>query len=93
MEALTPDLLIIGPVVDAETTMDENFKVGRLKWMSDDSFTHFPELYMINGTGGYGFVLAPYLAKQLTEHITNKTALDTALTPTRFFRRWAKKKS
>ena len=84
-------LPIIGPVIDAETTMDENFKVGRLKWMSDDSFSNFPELYIINGTGGYGFVLAPYLAKQLTEHIINKTVLDTALTPTRFFRRWVKK--
>jgi len=84
-------LPIIGSVIDAEATMDENFKVGRLKWMSDDSFTSFPELYMINGTGGYGFVLAPYLAKQLTEHITDNTALDTALTPTRFFRRWVKK--
>jgi tRNA 5-methylaminomethyl-2-thiouridine biosynthesis bifunctional protein len=84
-------LPIIGPVVDAEKTMDAAFKVSKLKRMSDDSFTHFPELYMINGTGGYGFVLAPYLAKQLTAYIIDKTALDTELTPTRFFRRWAKK--
>ncbi|MEE8588431.1 MAG: FAD-dependent oxidoreductase [Sulfurimonadaceae bacterium] len=84
-------LPIIGKVVDAEKTMDETFKPSKLKKMSDDSFAHFPELYMINGTGGYGFVLAPYLAKQLTEYITDKTELNTELTPTRFFRRWARK--
>ncbi len=85
-------LPIIGRVVDADKTMDETFKPSKLKKMSDDSFTHFPELYMINGTGGYGFVLAPYLAKQLTEYITDQTALDTELTPSRFFRRWTKKR-
>ncbi|MEN8147606.1 MAG: FAD-binding oxidoreductase [Campylobacterota bacterium] len=84
-------LPIIGPVVDAEKTMDETFKPSKLKKMSDDSFTHFPELYMINGTGGYGFVLAPFLAKQLTEYITDNTELERELTPTRFFRRWAKR--
>ncbi len=84
-------LPIIGPVVDAETTMDETFRSSNLKRMSDESFTYYPELYMINGTGGYGFVLAPYLAKELTEHIVDKTALDKELTPTRFFRRWAKR--
>ena len=84
-------LPIIGKVVDAEKTMDGEFQVSKLKRMDDDSFAHFPELYMINGTGGYGFVLAPFLAKQLTEYITDKTALDSELTPTRFFRRWAKR--
>ncbi len=84
-------LPIIGPVVDAEKTMDETFKVSNLKRVDDESFSYYPELYMINGTGGYGFVLAPYLAKQLTEYIIDKTELDRELTPTRFFRRWAKR--
>jgi tRNA 5-methylaminomethyl-2-thiouridine biosynthesis bifunctional protein len=84
-------LPIVGQIVDADKTMDGNFDSAALKKMSDKSFTCFPELYMINGTGGYGFVLAPYLAKQLSAYITDKTALDPELIPSRFFRRWAKK--
>ncbi len=85
-------LPIIGPVVDAESTMDEHFKPSKLKKMNDADFSYFPELYMINGTGGYGFVLAPYLAKQLAASITDHLPLDPELTPTRFFRRWAKRR-
>ncbi len=85
-------LPIIGPVVDADKSMDESFKPSKLKKMDDESFSYFPELYMINGTGGYGFVLAPYLAKKLTEQIIDNVPLEPELTPTRFFRRWAKKR-
>ncbi len=84
-------LPIVGKVVDAEKTMDEDFKVSKIKQIDDECFSYFPELYMINGTGGYGFVLAPLLAKQLSEHILGQGALDSDLTPTRFFRRWAKR--
>ena len=86
-------LPIVGPVVDAQATMDDDFDVSRLKRMKDEDFSYFPELYMINGSGGYGFVLAPYLAKQLTEYIVDDKALDAQLSPTRFFRRWAKRQS
>jgi len=84
-------LPIVGPIVDVKETMNEAFKVSKIKQMKDESFSYFSELYMINGTGGYGFVLAPYLAQQLTQHIVEGVPLKTALTPTRFFRRWAKK--
>ena len=86
-------LPIVGPIVDVEETTDDGFDVSKLKRMKDEDFSYFPELYMINGSGGYGFVLAPYLAKQLTEHIVDHKSLDTQLTPTRFFRRWAKRQS
>ena len=84
-------LPIVGGVVNAEKTIDETFKFSKLKWMKDEDFNCFPNLYMINGSGGYGFVLAPYLAQQLSNHIVKETALDAQLTPTRFFRRWAKR--
>jgi tRNA 5-methylaminomethyl-2-thiouridine biosynthesis bifunctional protein len=48
---------------------------------------------MINGSGGYGFVLAPYLARILKEHITGAKKIPSSLTPARFFARWAKKLS
>ena len=84
-------LPIVGPVVDAARTMGGEFDISKLKRIKDEDFSYYPELYMINGSGGYGFVLAPYLAKQLTEHIVDHKALDAQLSPTRFFRRWAKR--
>ncbi len=86
-------LPMIGAVVDADATCNADFKPSKIKQMSEADFVHYRGLYMINGTGGYGFVLAPFLAKQLCEHILEDKPLDTALIPSRFFRRWAKKLS
>ena len=82
---------IVGHIVDVDETMNEAFNVSKIKGMKDKDFSYFPNLYMINGSGGYGFVLAPYLAQQLSTHIVADTTLDEMLTPTRFFRRWAKR--
>jgi len=82
----------VGKVVDAYKTLSADFDVKKLKKMDDSAFSYYPELYMINGTGGYGFVFAPFLAAQLAEHICGAKALDPELSPARFFRRWAKKR-
>ena len=86
-------LPMVGGVVDASSLEDEGFNRAKLKQMKEDDFRHFEELYMLNGSGGYGFVLAPYLAKQLSEHLVEGKALNEALLPSRFFRRWAKRQS
>ncbi len=52
---------------------------------------YYPDLYMINGVGGYGFVQGPYLARQLSRHILYGEELDEKLAPERFFRRWLKR--
>jgi tRNA 5-methylaminomethyl-2-thiouridine biosynthesis bifunctional protein len=83
-------LPIVGKVVDASKTLSADFDVRKLKKMDDSAFSYYPELYMINGTGGYGFVFAPFLGAQLAEHICNGKGLDPELAPSRFFRRWAK---
>lgn len=84
-------LPIIGPVVDAEKSMADDFNISKLKYMTSADFSYYRELYMINGTGGYGFVLAPYLAKQLCMDMLEGKGMNHALAPERFFRRWAKK--
>ncbi len=55
-------------------------------------YVYYPNLYMINGSGGYGFVLAPYLAKILTEHILHGKKISERISPARFFARWAKRR-
>ncbi len=55
-------------------------------------YVYYPNLTMINGSGGYGFVLAPYLAKILTEHILHGKKISERISPARFFARWAKRR-
>jgi len=55
-------------------------------------YIYHPNLTMINASGVYGFVLAPYLAKRLTEYLVDGKTLDERLSPSRFFPRWAKRK-
>ncbi len=47
-------------------------------------------LYIINGVGGYGFVLAPYLASMLAEHLISGKEIEAYLQPKRFYYRYAK---
>jgi len=77
-------------VLSNETLQNKNiqFKVKKADY---SEYEYYPNLYMINGNGGYGFVLAPYLAKILKEHIMSAKKISDRISPARFFARWAKK--
>ena len=51
-------------VMSNETLLNKNIKF-QTKKPDYKEYNYYPNLYMINGNGGYGFVLAPYLAKIL----------------------------
>ncbi len=84
-------LPLVGKVVKAKETLEKIPDI--LKGIKVDSgqFEYYPDLYMINGVGGYGFVQGPYLARMLSRHILNDEALNPQFDPTRFFTRWAKR--
>lgn len=84
-------LPLVGPLVMSEETM-QNAKL-RLKVKNLDfaSLEYYPHLTMINGSGGYGFVLAPYLAQKLKEFILDAKELDKRVHPARMFARWVRK--
>ena len=84
---------LVGPLVLSKETMNCCEKNIRVKRPDYKEFLYYPNLYMINGSGGYGFVLAPYLAKILKEHISGAKTISDRLSPARFFARWAKKLS
>ncbi len=84
--------LIGGLVLSSETLSYGDIKF-KTKKPNHEAYTYYPNLTMINGNGGYGFVLAPYLAKILSEHILSGKKISERLTPARFFARWAKKLS
>ncbi len=77
-------LPILGPLVDAEATSER-------RQLGEEGEVYYPDMTMINGSGGYGFVLAPYLAEQLARHLAQGDPIEPALLPARFFKRWLKK--
>lgn len=77
-------------VLSNETLQNKNIRF-KVKKADFTEYEYYPNLYMINGNGGYGFVLAPYLAKMLKEHILSAKKISERISPARFFARWAKR--
>jgi len=77
-------------VLSSETLQNKNIKF-QVKNADFTQYTYYPNMYMINGNGGYGFVLAPYLANVLKESILKGKTISKRISPARFFARWAKK--
>lgn len=82
---------LLGRIVNSKETIANGEKDIRVKKPDFDKFEYYPNFYMINGNGGYGFVLAPYLAKKLSDYILNGKNIDKKLSPARFFARWVKR--
>ncbi|MEA1956432.1 MAG: FAD-binding oxidoreductase [Campylobacterota bacterium] len=83
---------MLGRIVLSSETLSLDERKLKTKKPNYDEYTYYPNLYMINGNGGYGFVLAPYLAKMLSEEILEDKKISDRLSPARFFARWAKKR-
>jgi len=84
---------MVGPLVISRETLQSDTIHFQTKKPDFTSYTYYPNLTMINGSGGYGFVLAPYLAKILVEYILSGKEVGKKVHPARFFARWAKKRS
>jgi tRNA 5-methylaminomethyl-2-thiouridine biosynthesis bifunctional protein len=82
---------MLGRLVDAQATLAAFPELRNGAKVDTSEYCYYEDLYMINGSGGYGFVLAPYLASQLCEHIAHQNDIDEQLEPARFFTRWVKK--
>ncbi|MDP3265687.1 MAG: FAD-binding oxidoreductase [Sulfuricurvum sp.] len=83
---------MLGSLVDANATLALHPHLQHGKAIDPKEFVYYPNLIMINGSGGYGFVLAPYLAKRLKEYLVDGIPLDKMISPSRYFPRWAKRK-
>ena len=83
---------IVGSLIDSSKTIEEFPYLINGTNVQDDRFTKIENLYIINGVGGRGYVLAPFLAKQLYNHIIKDEKLYDIITPNRLFKRWVKKR-
>ena len=78
-------------VISSETLACKDIRL-QMKKQDYSKYVYYPNLYMINGNGGYGFVLAPYLAKILKDKILSDKKIDDRIVPARFFACWARRR-
>lgn len=86
-------LPMLGALVDADKTLEKHPHLRHGERIDPSEYIYYPHVTMINGSGGYGFVLAPYLAKRLRDFLIEGREMDSVLSPSRFFPRWAKRQS
>ncbi len=63
---------MVGKLIDSKTTLDKFPHLENGSHVKDDMLETIDNLYVVNGVGGRGFVLSPYLAKELTDMILKK---------------------
>ncbi|MFA6188362.1 MAG: FAD-dependent oxidoreductase [Sulfuricurvum sp.] len=83
---------MLGSLVNSKATLALHPHLQHGKAVDPKEFIYYSNLTMINGSGGYGFVLAPYLAKRLKAYLVEGTTMDEMISPSRYFTRWAKRK-
>jgi len=82
---------IVGTLVDSTKTLIEFPYLKNGTNVNPSRFSRHKHLHIINGVGGRGFVLAPYLANQLVENIINNDNIEENIKSDRLFKRWVKK--
>jgi len=82
---------MVGKLVDSAKSIEENPHIINGSFIKEESLSMHENLYVINGVGGRGFVLSPYLAKQLVDNIIENKEIDKDITTYRLFKRWAKR--
>lgn len=84
---------IVGKVVDSEKTIEKFPQIQNGRKYDYRQYIYYKNLYFFSGLGGYGFSLAPYLAKKLVANMETGEMFDRDLEPYRFFERWVKRSS
>ena len=82
---------MVGKLIDSKRCFEKFPHLINGSHIKNESLEMIDNLYIINGVGGRGFVLSPYLAKNLVESIYNNKALEEEITNFRLFKRWAKR--
>jgi tRNA 5-methylaminomethyl-2-thiouridine biosynthesis bifunctional protein len=79
---------VAGSVIDVKYVLEHYPAITR---GAKPPLKYLPNLFVLNGLGGRGFVLAPLVAKWLTQNITTQTIMPDAVQPDRLFWKWVRK--
>jgi len=82
---------IVGELINSEKTLLKYPYIKKGSKVPSKDFIRYDNLYVLNGVGGRGFVLSPYLANQLVDSIVSKKMIDKNITTNRLFQRWARR--
>ncbi len=82
---------IVGQLINSEETIKKFPYLKNGTKVDSQRFVRNEKLFLLNGVGGRGFVLAPYLAKQLVDNMILNKSIDAQITTNRLFKRWVKK--
>ena len=79
---------VVGPVIDVPWMLEHHSAIVR---GAKAPLQHYPDLYILNGLGGRGFVWAPLMAEWLSGCIVEKRPIVEAVHPDRLFWKWVRK--
>ena len=82
---------MVGEIIDSKKTLEEFPYMVNGTNVENHRFSRYNNAYILTGVGGRGFVLAPYLAKQLVENIINNQEIESTITVDRLFKREVKR--
>ncbi len=82
---------MVGKLIDSKKTLDNFPHLVNGSFIKDNMLTQIENLYVLNGVGGRGYVLSPYLAYLLVESIINNKIFQVEIQTQRLFKRWVKK--
>lgn len=82
---------VIGEVVNFDESLKKYPSIRNGTKIPPNLLEYFPNLYIINAIGSRGFVLAPYLAKILGEHILNAAPIPQEISTQKLFYKAARK--
>lgn len=83
---------VIGKIIDYEKSIKKHPSIKNGTRIPPQMLEYFPNIYIINALGSRGFVVAPYLAKILGEHILNKKEIPKELSCEKLFYKMARTK-
>ena len=82
---------VVGDIIDSKKTLKNFPYLVNGTNVESKRYTRFKNAYLLTGVGGRGFVLAPYLAKQLVENIIENKELESSILIDRLFQREVKR--
>ncbi|MEA1915439.1 MAG: FAD-dependent oxidoreductase [Campylobacterota bacterium] len=82
---------IVGSLVDSTLTFKHYPYIKKGSKVPVEKYTVYPNLFVLNGLGGRGFVLAAYLANILVNNLFDQQSINKNIQSHRLFQRWARK--
>lgn len=83
---------MVGGLISSRKTVNKFPYIIHGTHVQSNRYERYENLFVLNGVGGRGFVLSPYLAKNLADFILDKKELSDEVTVDRLFTKWVRSK-